>query len=218
MRSLLLHEFKLAVRQRGGLALPLIFFLAVALLVPFGIGPDIGAHRQVSTGVLWTGALLAHLLPLQHLFQEDMDDGTIERLATSPLPLEVFALGKIVVNWVVIGLPICLASLPVGGILNALPGTGSAALLTLLAGTPALCSIGVFGAALTVGVARGGILAAVIVIPFCIPTLIFGASAAASIVAGNDASTPLAAVLAISLACVALIPFASAKVLRINLQ
>ena len=218
MRSLLLHELKLTARQRGGLALPLIFFLAVALLVPFGIGPDLEAHRQVSTGVLWTGALLAHLLPLQHLFQDDMDDGTIERLATSPLPLEVFALGKIIVNWIVIGLPICLASLPVGGILNALPGTGKAALLTLLAGTPALCSIGVFGAALTVGLARGGILAAVIVIPFCIPTLIFGASAAASIVAGNDASTPLAAVLAISLACVALIPFASGKVLRINLQ
>ena len=127
-------------------------------------------------------------------------------------------MGKIVVNWIVIGLPVCLASLPVGSILNARPGTGPAALLTLLAGHPALCCIGVFGAALTVGVARGGILAAVIVIPFCIPTLIFGASAASSIVAGNDATAPLAALAAISLACVALIPFASAKVLRINLQ
>ena len=218
MKPLLQREFRLALRARGRIVLPLTFYLAVTVMIPFGIGPDIEVHRLAAAGVLWAGALLAFLLPLQHLFQEDMDDGTIDRLAASALPLEVFAFGKIVSSWTVTGIPICLASLVVGNILNMPPGTGLATLLTLLAGTPALCSIGVLGAAITVGMAKGGILAAVIVIPFCVPTLIFGASAAGSIAAGEAAATSIAAVLAISLACIALIPFASAKVLRINLQ
>ena len=218
MKSLLLHELNLAFRARGRFALPLVFYLAVALLIPFGIGPDTETIGRSSIGILWAGALLANLLPLQHLFQEDMDDGTIERLTVSPLPLEFFALGKIIANWLATGLPICLVAPFVGSMLNVPSGTGPAILLTLLAGTPALSSIGAFGAALTVGAGRSGILAAVIVVPFCIPTLIFGSSATNSLAAGTDALAPLTVVLAISLACVALIPIASAKVLRINLR
>ncbi len=218
MRSLLLRELKLAFLTKGGFGLPLVFYLAIAVLIPLGIGPDTEVHRMISIGVLWAAALLANLVSLQRLFQEDIDDGTLERLVAAPLPLEAFTLAKIVSCWLATGLPICLIAPLIGVLLNLPQGTGIAVLLTLLAGTPALSAIGVLGAALTAGTTRGAMLASVLVVPFCIPTLIFGSIAAASLSAGADASEPVAAVLAISLACAALIPFASARVLRINLQ
>ena len=217
MKLLFFREMKLAVRARGGFGLPLVFYLAVAMLIPFGVGPDADALRQISIGGIWAAALLANLLPLQNLFQEDLDDGTLERMAASSLPLEAVPLCKIVVNWIATGLPICVVAPLIGVMLNLPPGTGPAVFATLLSGTPALSSIAVLGAALTAGLNRSGILAAVIVVPFCLPTLIFGSSAAAALAAGADATTPLTASVSISLACVALLPIASAKVLRINL-
>ncbi len=218
MKTLFLRELKQSFRYRGGFGLPIVFFLAVALLLPLGVGPDPETHRKMSTGVLWAGALLANLVSLQQLFQEDVEDGTLERLLVSPLPLEAFAAFKFLASWLATGVPLCLAAPVLGIMLNLPPGSGLAVTLTLLIGTPALSAIGALGSAFAAGTGRGAMLAAVLVVPFCIPTMIFGSLAVEFLADGRDAATPLAALAAISLASVALIPIASARLLRITLR
>ncbi len=217
MKTVFNRDFRLYFRAGGGPALPLVFYLAISLLIPVGIGPDIATHGLVATGVLWSGALLASLISLQHLFNDDMEDGTLERLLASPLPLETYAAAKMAIHWLLTGLPICLAAPLIGLMLNLPPGSGIAILVTLMAGTPAISAIGIFGAALTAGLGRSGLLSSVLVVPLCVPTLIFGSVAASRLAEGVAALVPLTLLGAISLACLAVIPIASAKVLRINL-
>ncbi len=218
MKTVFIRDFRLFFRARGGPALPLVFYLAISLLIPVGIGPDIDTHSLVASGVLWSGALLASLISLQRLFADDMDDGTLERLLVSPLPLELYAAAKTAIHWLLTGLPLCLAAPLIGLMLNLSPDSGLAILVTLLVGTPAISAIGVFGAALTSGLGPGGLLSSVLVVPLCIPTLIFGSVAASHLSEGGAALVPLALLGAISLACLALNPIASAMVLRINLR
>ena len=217
MKHLMLRELRLATRARQGFGLPLAYYLAVAVLIPFGVGPDARTHGLIAVGILWAGALLATLISLQQVFEDDREDGTVERLALAPVPLEGFVFAKIAANWTATALPICLSSPLVGIVLNLPQGTGWAVLVTLLLGTPALSAIGVLGASFAVGSGRGGLLASVIVVPFCIPTLIFGSASATGLAEGTGSGSALAALSAITLACVAVIPVASAKVLRISL-
>lgn len=218
MIALLIRDLRLSIRSGGGFGLGLSFFLLVAVLVPLGVGPDGALHARIAPGILWLGALLACLLSLDRIFALDHEDGSLDLLATSPIPMEGVVAVKALAHWLVTGLPLTVLA-PVLGVLLNLPSQGYGWLfLSLLAGTPALSVIGTFGAALTVGVKRGGLLLSLLVLPLYMPTLIYGAEVAQRGAQGLAVAVPLALVSAISAGSAALLPFASALTLRINLR
>ena len=218
MIALLLRDLKLAIRAGGGFGLGLAFFLIVVTLVPFGVGPESGLLSAIAPGILWLGALLACLLSLDRIFALDWEDGSLDLLATAPLPMEAIVSVKALAHWLTTGLPLVLAT-PVFGVLLNLPASGYMPLvLSLLLGTPALSVIGTFGAALTVGIKRGGLLLSLLVLPLYVPTLIFGADVARRGVAGMDFTTSMSMLAGITCGTIALLPFASAAALRVNLR
>ncbi|QYX57903.1 heme exporter protein CcmB [Roseovarius sp. SCSIO 43702] len=218
MRAILVRDLRLAVRAGGGFGLGLAFFLIVVMLVPFGVGPRADLHGVIAPGILWLGALLACLLSLDRIFALDWEDGTLDLLATSPLPLEMLASAKALAHWITTGLPLVLAAPVLGLLLNLAPGAYGALLLSLLIGSPALSVIGTFGAALTVGLRRGGLLLSLLVLPLYVPTLIFGTELVRRAGEGGDIVTPLLMLGGITCGAIALLPFASAAVLRANLK
>ncbi len=218
MIALLLRDLRLALRAGGGFGLGLAFFLILTVLVPFSVGPQSTLLGTIAPGILWLGALLACLLSLDRLLALDFEDGSLDVLATAPIPLEGALAVKGLAHWITTGLPLVVAAPALGVLLN-LPGAGYGWLVvSLLLGTPALSMIGVFGAALTVGIKRGGLLLSLLVLPLYVPTLIFGAEAARRGAAGLDPATPLLMLTGLSLGCIALLPFAASAALRMNLR
>ena len=218
MRALIARDIRLAVRAGGGFGLGLSFFLILVTLVPFSVGPEPVLLSRIASGVLWLGALLACLLSLDRILALDWEDGTLDIIAVSPLPLEAVLSAKAFAHWLTSALPLVFAA-PVFGLLLDLPARGYLWLtLSLLLGTPALSTIGAFGAALTVGLKRGGLLLSLLVLPLYMPTLIFGAEVARRGAEGSALTTPLALLAAISAGVIALMPFASAAVLRMSLR
>ena len=218
MIQLFTRDIGLAVRSGGGFGLALIFFLIVVVLIPFALGPDQSALALVAPGVLWLGALLACLLSLDRIFGLDYEDGSLDLLATSPLPLESVYIAKAAAHWLTTGLPLALAAPLLGILLNLSFESGKVLCFSLLLGTPALSLIGAFGASLTLGVKRGGLLLSLLVLPLYVPTLIFGAQAVHSGSLGQTFDVPLVLILAISLGAAAILPFASGVALRVNLR
>ena len=218
MIALLSRDIRLAVRAGGGFGLGLAFFLIVVTLVPFGVGPEGDVLARIAPGILWLGALLACLLSLDRIFALDFEDGSLDLLATAPVPMEGVVAIKALAHWITTGLPLVLAA-PALGLLLSLPGEAYLWLtLSLALGTPALSVIGTFGAALTVGLKRGGLLLSLLVLPLYVPTLIFGAEAVRRGAEGAAPQTPLLMLAGITLGCVALMPFASAAAIRVNLR
>jgi heme exporter protein B len=216
--ALLRRELALALRSGGGAGLGLAFFVIVVLLVPLGLGPEPERLATVAVGTLWTGALLACLLALDRLFQADLEDGTLDVLALAPLPLEAIVALKGLAHWLTTGLPLVIAA-PLLALTLPLPAPGYGWLVaSLAAGTPALSLLGAIGAALTVGVRRGGLLIAILVLPLYVPTLIFGAQAAAAAAEGRDPWPAFLLLAGLTLFVLALAPFAAAAALRLNLR
>lgn len=212
------RELRLALRSGGGAGLGLAFFLIVVLLAPFGVGPDAAVLAQVAPGVLWTAALLACQLSLDRLFQSDAEDGTLDVLALAPLPLEALVALKALAHWLTTGLPLVLAA-PLLGVTLGLPGPAFPWLVASLAiGTPGLSFLGAIGAAVTVGLRRGGLLLSILVLPLYIPSLIFGARAVAEAASGGDPAPALLLLAGLTLGILALAPFAAAAALRANLR
>ncbi len=218
MIALLRRDLRLAVRAGGGFGLGLAFFLIVIVLVPFGVGPEAAVLARIAPGMLWVAALLAALLSLDRIFALDHEDGSLPLLATSPLPLEAVALAKGGAHWVTTGLPLTLAAPGLGVLLNLAPGAFGWLVVSLALGTPALSMIGTFGAALTVGIRRGGLLMSLLVLPLYVPVLIFGAEVVRRGAEGMAVATPLAMLGGVTAGCVAALPFATAAALRINLR
>lgn len=218
MIALLVRDLRLAVRAGGGFGLGLAFFLIVVVLVPFGVGPETAVLTRIAPGILWVAALLAALLSLDRIFALDFEDGSLALLATSPLPLEGATIIKALAHFITTGLPLTLAAPALGFLLNLAPQAYGFLLLSLLIGTPALSMIGTFGAALTVGLKRGGLLLSLLVLPLYVPTLIFGAETVRRGSEGLDATTPMLMLAGITAGTVALLPFAAAAALRINLK
>ena len=218
MRALLIRDLRLALRSGGGFGLGLTFFLIVIVLVPFSVGPASSLLSRIAPGILWLGALLACLLSLDRLLTVDWEDGALDLLSTSPIPLEGIVSIKALAHWITTGLPLLLVA-PLLGVLLHLPVDGFGVLISSLAlGTPALSMIGVFGAALTIGIKRGGLLLSLLVLPLYIPTLIFGAEAARRGAQGLEFGTPLLFLACITGFVLALMPFVAAVVLRLNLR
>jgi heme exporter protein B len=218
MTALLIRDLRLAMRAGGGFGLGLAFFLLVAVLVPLGVGPEAATLGRIAPGILWVGALLACLLSLDRIFALDYEDGSLELLAAAPIPLEGVVAVKALAHWLVTGLPLTLVAPCLALLLNLPPGGYGWLVLSLALGTPALSVIGAFGAALVVGVKRGGLLLSLLVLPLYVPTLIFGAEVVKRGAAGLEVGAPLALLAAITAAAAALLPFAAAAAVRVNLR
>ena len=194
----------------------LVFFLILVTIVPFAIGPDLRLLAQIGPAILWIAALLATLLGLDRLLQADAEDGSLDVLVMSDLPLEAVILAKCAAHWTATSLPLVMAA-PLFGLMLAMDGPALAGVsATLLVGTPALTLLGAIGAGLTVGLRRGGLLMAILVLPFTIPVLIFGVSAASA--AGDSAlpfATPFMILVALSIGTLAAAPFAVAAAVRL---
>lgn len=218
MLALLRRDLALATRAGGGFGLAVAFFLILCALVPFGVGPETSALRPIAPGILWVGALLSCLLSLDRIFALDHEDGSLDLLATAPIPLEGTVAIKAAAHWITTGLPL-VAAAPLFGLLLHLPGQAVPGLvLSLLIGTPALSMLGAFGAAITVGLRRGGLLLSLLVLPLYIPTLIFGTELIRRWAEGGDPVPPLLFLAGITAAVMALVPFAAAAALRVNLR
>jgi heme exporter protein B len=212
------RELRLAVRSGGGAGLGLAFFLTVVLLVPLGTGPEPARLAAVAAGTLWVAALLACLLALDRLFQADLEDGTLDALALAPLPLEALVALKVLAHWLTTGLPLVVAAPLLAPTLH-LPAPAYPWLVaSLAAGTPGLSFLGAIGAALTVGIRRGGLLISLLVLPLYVPTLIFGARAVVAAANGSDPRPALLLLAGLTLFIVAVSPFAAAAALRVQLR
>lgn len=168
---------KLAFRVGGGALTGILFFLVVVTVVPFAVGPDLNLLAKIGPAILWIAALLASLLGLDRLFQQDREDGTLDIIVIQPHSMTAMVFNKCLAHWLANGLPLIVAT-PVFGLFMNMDPLGIAAVLaTLVAGTPAITFIGAIGAAVTVSLPRGGLLLAVLILPLVIPVLIFGVSA-----------------------------------------
>ncbi len=218
MIAILIRDIRLAMRAGGGFGLGLAFFLIVVVLVPFGVGPQSALLGKIAPGILWVGALLACLLSLDRIFALDFEDGSLDLLATAPVPLEGVVAMKALAHWLTTGLPLTIAA-PFLGVLLNMPEAGYVWLVVSLSiGTPALSFIGAFGAAVTVGLKRGGLLLSLLVLPLYVPTLIFGTEALRLGAEGFDNSVPLLMLAGITAGVIALLPFVAAATIRINLR
>jgi heme exporter protein B len=213
--AILRRDLAVAARAGGGGELALVFFLTLTVLVPFALGPDLNLLSRIGPAILWLGALLSVLIGLDRLFQSDEEDGSLDLIRASALPLELAVLAKGLAHWLTTGLPLALAA-PLLGLLVALPGEGILPLVaTLLVGTPALSFIGAGGAALAAGLRRGGLIVPVLVAPLTVPVLIFGVSAANAALGGTvPFLTPFLILGAISLMAIVVGTVAAAAALR----
>lgn len=213
--AILKRDLAVASRAGGGGELALVFFLTLVVLVPFALGPDLNLLSRIGPAILWLGALLSVLIGLDRLFQSDEEDGSLDLIRASALPLELAVLAKGLAHWLTTGLPLALVS-PLLGLLVALPGEGVLPLVaTLLVGTPALSFIGAGGAALAASLRRGGLIVPVLVAPLTVPVLIFGVSAANAAVGGTvPFLTPFLILCAISLGAIVVGTVAAAAALR----
>lgn len=216
--AVLKRDLTLAYRKKSDLFNPLVFFLMVATLFPLGVSPEPDFLAEVAPGVVWVAALLATLLSMDSLFRSDFEDGTLEQVLLSPQPLFVIVQAKVLAHWMMSGLPLTLLA-PLLGVMLFLPSEGMGGLvLSLLLGTPTLSLIGAIGAALTVGLRKGGVLISLLVLPLYIPVLIFGTSAVQAAVTG----LPLAGFFALLGAMLALgvvmAPLAIGAALRISVS
>jgi len=217
--ALLKRDLRLAVREGAALGTALGFYLVVVAMLPLGLGPDLKLLSRIAPGILWIALLLAALLSLPRLFEADHEDGSLEVMATAPLPLELAVAAKALAHWISTGIPLALAA-PVLGLMLNLDITLTPALVaTMLAGTPAISFLGSVGAALTLKARRGGLLLALLVLPLYIPTLIFGISAIGFAGLGQEGfAASFLILLAISVASVAAAPLAAAAALRLQMS
>jgi heme exporter protein B len=216
--AILRRELKIALRRKGDALNVLVFFVVVASLFPLGVGPEPNQLRTMAGGVAWIAALLAALLSLPRLFAADYGDGTLEQMLVSPQQLALVVLAKISAHWLCTGLPLALAA-PVIGLQYSLPADALWVLLiSLLIGTPVLSLLGAAGAALTLGVRGGGALLGLLVLPLCVPVLVFGAGAVTASLTGINPSAHLS-LLGAFLAVSSLVgPWAACAALRVALD
>jgi len=218
-KALLMRDLNLAVREGGAIGTALGFYLIVVALMPLGLGPDLKLLSRIAPGILWIALLLAALLSLGRLFENDAEDGTLDVLAMASVPMELSVAAKALAHWLSTGIPLALMSPVLGLLLNLELAAYPVVLATMLIGTPAISFLGAIGAALTLRARRGGLLIALLVLPLYIPTLIFGISAIAAVVSPPGSLTASLAILAaISLTSIVLAPIAAAAALRVQAQ
>ena len=205
--SLIARDFR---RSIGGAAwLPVGFFLVVATLVPFAVGPDPRLLERIASGGLWIAALTAALLPIERLIEPDRANGFLDQLTIHGVSEEAVGAAKVMAHWLTFGPLLLIAALPSSFILGIAPAALGRTMIALAVGTPGLAALAVMVAALTAGLPRAGALAGVLLLPLAVPLLIFGAGAT-----GDEASGALLLEAAVSLLLVAASPFVIGAVIR----
>jgi heme exporter protein B len=218
IRVIVKRDLMLAARRRVDALLPVVFFVVAVTLFPLGVGPEAQVLRQISPGVVWVCALMASMMSVTQIYAVDHADGTLEQMLVSGRSLMQIAFAKALVHWFTTGLPLILVT-PVIGLLFDLHSDAIAALvLGLLLGTPILSLLGGVGSALTLGLRSGGVLVVLLVLPLCIPALIFGAGAVAAVDSGLSASGHYSLLGALLIFSVLGAPPATAAALRISLH
>ncbi|MEP7298055.1 MAG: heme exporter protein CcmB [Burkholderiales bacterium] len=209
------RDLRLAARRRVDALLPIAFFAVAVSLFPLGVGPEPNTLRQIAPGVLWVCALLAAMLSVTQLYASDQSDGSLEQMLLAGHSALPVAIAKAVSHWLLTGLPLLLIA-PLFGVMFDLSGRSIAALCaSLLLGTPILSLLGNLGAALTLGVRNGGVLLILLIVPLCIPALIFGSGAVTAVESGSSARGHFSLLGALFIATGLLAPIATAAALRI---
>lgn len=212
------RHLMLVVRSPSEVINPLLFFLLVIILFPLGLGPDPEQLSVLAPGILWVVALLANLMICMRLFVDDFEDGSLEQLAMARIPLAVAVLPQLVASWLASGLLLSLIS-PLFGLMLGLPLSVAPVLVaSLLMGTAIMLLLGAVGASLTVGVQRGGILLALLILPLYVPVLIVGTRALNEAVQGGDPTIALALLGAGVTSGLMLAPLAIAAGVRVSLE
>lgn len=208
------REFALQWAGGGGPLAPLGFFAGATLLVPLAMGPDRALLQSAGPPLVWIAAALALLATLERLFQADLEDGSLDQMLLSPAPLEVLVAAKAAALWCAIGLPLAVAGAPAAIALQAPLERVPLISLSLALGAAAFIGAGMVGAAVTAGVRRGGVLIALIVLPFFAPPIVFGSAVAA----GEDVAAAIAILTGCALGASALGPIAAAAAMRLQAE
>ena len=212
------RDLVLAMRRRADVLTTLIFFVMVVSLFPLGVGPELAMLRKMAPGVLWVAALLASMLSLVRLFSADYLDGTLEQMMLAPQSLSMLVLGKMTAHWMVSGLPLVLMAPVLGLQFDMAAQPLGVLVIGLLLGTPVLSMIGAIGAALTLGLRGGGVLLSLLVLPLCIPVLIFGTGAVEAISSGLSVASHLSFLGALLVLSLVFTPWVTAQALRISME
>lgn len=212
------RDLLLAYRHRAELINPLAFFVLVVTLFPLGVGAEVELLKRIAPGVIWVAALLASLLTMDSLFRSDFEDGSLELMVMSPHPLSVLVLGKVTAHWLLSGAPLSLVAPLLAMMFNMEADAIKILLLTLLLGTPVLSLIGAIAVALTVGLRKGGVLLAILVLPLYVPVLIFASNAVDAAMAGFPVSGQLYMMSAMLFLAITLTPWPTAAALKMSLS
>jgi heme exporter protein B len=212
------RDLTLAWRRWDDVAQPLLFYFIVTTLFPLATTPELSQLRSIGAGIIWVAALLASLLALESLFRSDVDDGTMEQWVLSGQPVAWLMLARVAAHWTLTGLPLVIVSPLVGTALGIPVSAWPTLVLSLVLGTATLSLLGGIGAALTVGVRRGNLLLALLVLPLAMPLLIFGARAVDLAVDGLPAAGPLQLLAAMFFLTLSLGPLAMAAAIRIGVE
>lgn len=216
--GLFARELLIAWRRSVDVLTPLVFFVVITSLFPFGVGANPTQLAAIAPGIIWVAAALANLLSLQRLFADDYANGNLEHLLLSPYPLSLLVLTRISTHWILHGLPLLLVA-PLLALQLNLPAPAMSALwLSLLLGTPTLALLGALGAALTLGLRSGGVLVSLLILPLYTPVLIFGAGAVNAAAHGIDTTGPFSLLAAGLILTLTFTPWATAAALRVSLD
>ena len=212
--AVLARELRLALRRRSEWAQPLVFYAVVATLFALGAAPNAPWLKVAAPSILWVGALLAALLSLDRVFRADHEDGTLEQLFLSPQPVSLLVAGKLLAQWLLVGLPLTVLAPVLALGLNLPPDVAAVLVASLLLGLPALILTAGFASALVVGLPRTGVLLPVLVLPLASPIVVFGAGAVRAAESGAPVGAPLYFLAAILVLCACGVPLAAAAALR----
>ena len=217
--SLIRRDIRLALREGGTVGTALGFYLIVVAIMPLGLGPDLKLLGRIAPGVLWVALLLSALLSLDRIFVNDFEDGSLEVIALGPLPLELVVVAKALAHWITTGIPLSFAAPVLGLLLNLDVEAFGVLVATTRVGTLGVSFIGAIGAALTLGIGRGGLLLSLLILPLYVPILIFGVSSVMAVITGPSSFTASFMILsAISLVAVVLAPWAAGAALRMQFR
>lgn len=215
---MLLRDLTLYIRRRGEWMMPVIYFLMITCLFPLALDPDPNLLTKLAPGIIWIAVVLSLLMSLENIFRLDYQEGSIEHYVLSPYPLAILLLGKSLAHWLAIGLPLLILA-PVVGLLFHLPVLGIGILLiTLAIGIPLISLIGMIGVALTIGLHRGGLLLAILVLPLMMPVIIFAASSVAKASMGQPYSAELFLLTALLVLALGFVPLALSAALKVSLE
>ena len=218
VRCVVERDLLIVLRNKSDAANTLLFFAIVVSLFPLGVGPETALLRTIAPGVVWVAALLASMLALARLFSSDHADGTLEQLVLAPHPLGLLVAGKVFAHWLVSGFPLVLIA-PLLGLQFGLEADAVTILVASLAlGTPVLSLLGAVAAALTLGLRASGVLVSLIVLPLCVPVLIFGAGAVDAAAGGLSPAPHLSLLGAYLLPSALFGPWATAVAIRISIE